>query len=61
MTKKFKEHTAATFTIHRASDMTPVGRKEIAAWLRKQAANLVKHGANYSKRVTARYLYWSKP
>lgn len=61
MTKKLKEHRAATLTIHRAADMTAKGRKEIAAWLRKQATNLVWHGSNYTKRFTASYRYEGKP
>lgn len=61
MTKKLKEHRAATLTIHRAGDMTPKGRKDIAAWLRHCAVSLLKHGADYSKRVTASYRYEGKP
>lgn len=52
-----KEESAAILTIKAASKMTPEGRKEIAAWLRHQAAMLVKDGKNYSDtKFTARYL-----
>jgi hypothetical protein len=38
----------ASVTIQRAGAMTPQARKEIAAWLRKQAGNLVKRGSEYN-------------
>ena len=53
-----KDKSAAVVTIHGAPRMTPKGRKEIAAWLRRQADSLVKHGKDYTEtRFTARYLY----
>ena len=52
-----REKSAATLTIKRASKMTSRGRADIAAWLRRQAAWLTKHGGEYSSRFTARYLY----
>jgi len=38
--------------------MTPKGRKEIAAWLRKQAANLVKYGSEYNDTSAFRVRYY---
>lgn len=49
--------TAATINIINPSDMTAKGRKEIAAWLKRQAQHLEKHGDQYAKRFRARYLY----
>lgn len=43
----------ASLRIDRAGDMSKKGRQEIAKWLRRQAAHLLKHGDNYSKRFTA--------
>lgn len=50
------EKAIATFTVHRAADMTPAGRAEIAAWLREQAKNITRDGKRYSGRFTARYM-----
>lgn len=55
--KKMQYKVAATATIHHAADMTQAGKKSIAAWLRKQARNLLKDGGRYSARFTARYYY----
>lgn len=55
--KKSRLKVAATLTVHRASDMTPLGRKQVAQWLREQARFLVRSGADYSRRYTARYYY----
>ena len=52
--------SAAIVTVHRAPDMTPRGRKAIAAWLRRQARCLESHGRQFSGRFTARYLYATK-
>lgn len=49
--------SAAVITIHRASRMTPSGRKRIANWLRQQAKFLTVYGKEFSGRFTARYLY----
>lgn len=51
------DKSAAIVTIKEADKMTAKGRKAIAAWLRRQAAFLEKHGNEYSARFTARYLY----
>lgn len=50
--------TAAIVTIKEPGRMSRRGRKQIAAWLRRQAASLEKEGANYGpSRFTARYRY----
>ena len=52
------DKSAAILTIFAAPDMTQRGRKQIAAWLRRQADTLLKEGKNYTpNRYTARYLY----
>lgn len=48
----------ASVTIQRAGAMTPQTRKEIAAWLRKQAANLVKRGSEYNDTGPFRARYY---
>jgi hypothetical protein len=56
--RKTKEKSAAVISIFAASEMTPKGRREIAAWLRRHADMLVKEGKKYtSGRFTGRYLY----
>lgn len=56
--KAAAEKTAAVVTIFNAPGMTPEGRKEVAAWLRCQAAMLVKDGPLYTEgRFTGRYIY----
>lgn len=55
--KAAKLKSAAIVTIHRASEMTPEGRREVAAWLRAHAQDLVKYGDQYSRRFTGRYTY----
>ena len=49
--------SAAVVTIRNAPAMTKRGRKAIAAWLRRHATFLEKHGNEYSTRFTGRYLY----
>jgi len=49
--------SAAIVTVKKANVMTKRGRKQIAAWLRQQAHFVEKHGAEFSDRFTARYLY----
>lgn len=52
------DKSAAVLTVYAAPDMTAKGRRQIAAWLKRQADMLVKEGKNYApKRFTARYLY----
>jgi hypothetical protein len=57
MAKKTKVQSAAIVTIKSADEMTPKGRKEIAAWLRMHANYLTKYGDKYSGRFIGRYLY----
>ena len=52
-----KDKSAAVLTIKDAPRMSPKGRREVAAWLRRHADMLVEEGKNYSKRFTGRYLY----
>jgi hypothetical protein len=53
-----KERSAAVLTIHEPGRMTARGRRDIVAWLRRQAAYFLRHGEQYSEtRFTARYLY----
>ena len=52
------EKSAAIVTIKDAPKMSKQGRKNIAAWLRRQADMLVRSGTHYTNgRFTARYLY----
>jgi len=51
--------TAAIVTIKKASKMSPLGRQEIARWLRNQAKWLVKHGPEYCDTFHAKYYYES--
>lgn len=52
-----KEKSAVVVTVKDAPAMTKRGRKQIALWLRRQAAFLEKHGDEFANRFTARYLY----
>lgn len=53
-----KEKCAAVLTIYRPGEMSPKGRKAIAAWLRDKADHFEAEGDKYDdKRFTARYLY----
>ena len=52
-----KDKSAAVMTVFDAARMTKRGRKAVAAWLRRQAGFLDAHGADFSGRFTARYLY----
>lgn len=53
-----KTKSAAIVTIKAPGKMSKKGRKQIADWLRRQAANLSKHGNEYTDGMfTARYLY----
>ena len=60
--KKVKEEfgIVAWLTIRRADEMTKAGRKQVAAWLRREAQHLIADGEKYSKRFTSRYLYKKK-
>lgn len=50
----------ATLTIHYAAQMGEKNRKNIAAWLRQHAKDIIKDGKNYSKRFTGKYMAPSK-
>lgn len=51
--------SAALLTIKKPGALSPAGRKEIVAWLRKQATNLSKYGKIYNDtgNFTARFGY----
>jgi hypothetical protein len=50
--------SAAIITIKAPGKMTKAGRKDIAAWLRRHASMLLKHGEQYTDgRFTGRYLH----
>lgn len=49
--------SAAVLTVFDAPKFTKKGRKNVAAWLRRQAAFIESHNAELSKRFRARYLY----
>ncbi len=51
------EKVAAKVTIHRGSEMTKRGRRQIANWLRRQAAFLESHGDEMANRFTASWRY----
>lgn len=53
---KKSEKAIAIFTILRAGEMTPEGRKAIAEWLRMHAKALIKDGKKYSSRFIGRYM-----
>lgn len=56
MKKKAKKGiVAAIVTLVDADKMSAKGRKDIAAWLRRTAADLVKLGDQYSGRFKATY------
>lgn len=52
--------SAAIITVHDAPAMTAKGRRQIAAWMRKQADFLELDGKALAKRFTARYQYKEK-
>lgn len=56
---KAKLKVAAQLSVQRPGGMTSLGRNDIAKWLRRQAAHLVKHGAQYTETgaFRARYYY----
>ncbi|BAQ18317.1 hypothetical protein [Methyloceanibacter caenitepidi] len=49
-----KEH--AVLTLKHAGEWSPEGRKDVANWLREQAASLEQEGDTYASRYRARYL-----
>ena len=55
--KAVKEKVAASVFIYDAASMSPSGRREVAAWLKAQAAYLLENGDELSKTFRARYIY----
>jgi hypothetical protein len=51
------EKVAAKVIIHRGSEMTRRGKKQIANWLRRQAAFLEDHADQMADRFTASWRY----
>jgi len=52
------ERSAAILTIKKPGSMTASGRRQLAAWLARQASDLLKHGKDYTdKTFRSRYLY----
>lgn len=47
----------AVITIRRSQDMTPKGRKDVAAWIRRNAGWLEKHWKDLGP--TFRATYWA--
>ncbi len=52
-----KEKSAAILTVFNAPNMTPKGRRQIVAWLKRQTSFLEKYPDQLARRWTARYLY----
>ncbi len=52
-----KTKAVAILTIRNAADMTPEGRKAIAAWLDRQKRFFLKHPKELSGIFQARYLH----
>lgn len=56
MQKPKHDTPVATLTVRDAATMTAEGRRNVAAWMRRQAAELLKQGDQYAKVFRARYL-----
>lgn len=52
-----KDKCAAILTIIDGSRMTKRGRKEIAAWIKKQAIYFENYPESFSGKIRLRYLY----
>lgn len=57
MPVRLLEKSAAVLTLREVPKMTNSGRRQIAAWLRRQADDLVKLGDQYGPVLRARYIY----
>jgi hypothetical protein len=57
MEKIGKEKCAAVLTIHNPADMSPKGKAEVLAWLKKQVKWFETDSQNLGKTFRARYLY----
>jgi hypothetical protein len=56
--RKSREVVIAELKINRPGKMTPTGRRQVAAWLRRQAALLIAVGHSYADDAyRARYLF----
>lgn len=56
--KSRKERSAAVVTIKAPGRMTARGRRDIATWLRQQAAHLLRHGKDYTEGTfRGRFIY----
>lgn len=51
---------AATLTLHRPSEYSPRGRRQIVTWLKRQIKTLQTEHQNLDWRYTARYYYGYK-
>jgi len=57
MKTKRKERFAATITVKRPDQLTKQGAKDIAAWMRRIAKDLVELSPKMAKVFRARYCY----
>ncbi len=48
-------NVVAWLTIKGAATMTPARRKDIAAWLRRHADDIIRDGSRYSARFRGHY------
>lgn len=53
---KIVEKAAAVITVRDAELMTLRGRWAVARWMVHEALFLIRHGPEYSKRYTARFI-----
>lgn len=51
-----KNDVVARVTVYGASEMTPTRRREVAAWLKRHASDLIRRGLNYPKRFTETWM-----
>ena len=54
------EKSAVIITIRDAASMSEEGKKDIAAWMVRQAKDLVEHGKEYSKTCICKYRYFEE-
>ena len=55
--KKTTDRVAVIVTVRDAAKWTNKGRREVAAWLRRQAEGLEQSGEAYTGTCRMRYLY----
>lgn len=51
-----KEKVIAELTIKGAAEMHPKTRKEVSAWLKRHAADLLKYGPEYAGTFHGRFI-----